>query len=83
MAMLPDDGNGRFLMSGGGYVGAVDNQFLSTVNDGYATVGTDAGHTGNSLTAGWALRNKRRIEDFAYRAVHHTAETAKALIKPY
>ena len=84
VAMLPDDWNGRFLMGGGGgYVGAVDNQFSSTVNDGYATVGTDAGHTGNPLTAGWAFGNKRRIEDFAHRAVHHTAETTKALIKAY
>ena len=81
MAMLPDDWNGRFLMGGGGgYVGAVDNQFSATVNDGYATVGADAGHTGNSLTAGWALGNKRRIEDFAHRAVHHTAEITNALI---
>ena len=35
VALLPDDWNGRFLMGGGGgYVGAVDNQFESTVHDG-------------------------------------------------
>lgn len=84
VALLPDDWNGRFLMGGGGgYVGAVENQFSSTVHDGYATVGTDAGHTGNSLTAGWALRNDRRIADFAHRAVHRTAEVTKVLIAAY
>jgi len=84
VALLPDDWNGRFLMGGGGgYVGAVDNQFGSTVHEGYANVGTDAGHSANSLTAGWALRNDARIEEFAYRAVHRTAETTKLLIAAY
>ncbi len=84
VAMLPNDWNGRFLMGGGGgFVGAVDNQFSSTVHQGYATVGTDAGHTANSLNAGWALNNERRVVDFAHRAVHRTAEVTKLLIKAY
>ncbi len=46
VALLPDDWNGRFLMGGGGgYAGSVDNQYAPTVHEGYATVGTDAGHT--------------------------------------
>src|SRR6185295_15748537 len=61
VALLPDDWSGSFLMGGaGGYVGAVQNQFESSVHEGYATVGTDAGHTAHSLLAGWALRNDRR-----------------------
>ncbi|MEO7962600.1 MAG: tannase/feruloyl esterase family alpha/beta hydrolase, partial [Gemmatimonadaceae bacterium] len=84
VARLPDDWNGQFLMGGGGgYVGAVDNQYASTVNEGYATVGTDAGHTASSTTAGWALRNDTRIIDFGYRAVHRTAEVTKLLIAAY
>ncbi|MEP6765585.1 MAG: tannase/feruloyl esterase family alpha/beta hydrolase, partial [Gemmatimonadaceae bacterium] len=84
VALLPNDWNGRFLMGGGGgYVGAVDNQFSSTVHDGYATVGTDAGHSASSLSAAWALHNDRRITDFAYRAVHRTAEVTKLLIAAY
>ena len=84
VALLPDDWNGRFLMGGGGgYVGAVDNQFASTVQDGFATVGTDAGHSASMLSAGWALRNDTRITDFAYRAVHRTAEVTKLLIAAY
>ncbi len=84
VAMLPNEWNGRFLMGGGGgFVGSVDNQFSSTVHEGYATVGTDAGHTANSLTAGWALHNDRRVVDFAHRAVHRTAEVTKLLIAAY
>src|SRR6266849_4338680 len=80
VALLPDDWNGRFLMGGGGgYVGSVQNQFESTVHEGYATVGTDAGHTAHPLMAGWALRNDRRIADYGHRAVHRTAEVTKAL----
>ncbi|MEO7362582.1 MAG: tannase/feruloyl esterase family alpha/beta hydrolase, partial [Gemmatimonadaceae bacterium] len=76
--------NARFLMGGGGgYVGAVDNQFESTVHEGYATVGTDAGHSANSLSAGWALHNDTRIADFAFNAVHRTAEVTKVLIAAY
>ena len=84
VALLPVDWNGRFLMGGGGgYVGAVDNQFAATVHEGFATVGTDAGHSANSLTAGWALKNDERVTDFAYRAVHRSAEVTKRLIAAY
>lgn len=84
VALLPDDWNGRFLMGGaGGFAGAVENQFASSVHSGYATVGTDAGHTGFALLAGWALQNERRIVDYGHRAVHRTAEVTKALIAAY
>lgn len=84
VALLPDDWNGRFLMGGGGgYAGSVENQYAATVHEGYATVATDAGHTGFALMAGWALRNDRRIVDYGYRAVHRTAEVTKALIVAY
>jgi hypothetical protein len=84
VALLPDDWNGQFLMGGaGGFVGAVQNQFEATVHDGYATVGTDAGHTAPSLSAAWALHNDTRIIDYAYRAVHRAAETTKLLIAAY
>ncbi len=68
---------------GGGYAGSVQNQFESTVPEGYATVGTDAGHTGFALLAGWALRNDRRIADYGHRAVHRTEEVIRALIVAY
>jgi feruloyl esterase len=84
VALLPDDWNGRFLMGGaGGYVGSAENQYESTVHEGYATAGTDAGHSAHALMAGWALHNDRRIADYGHRAVHRTAEVTKALIVAY
>jgi pimeloyl-ACP methyl ester carboxylesterase len=84
VALLPDDWNGRFLMGGaGGYVGVVQNQMESSVHEGYATVGTDAGHTATGFSAEWALRNDRRIADYGHRAVHRSAEVTKALITAY
>jgi feruloyl esterase len=83
-ALLPDDWNGRFLMGGaGGFVGVVENQMESSVHEGYATVGTDAGHTATGFSAEWAWHNDRRIADYGHRAVHRTAEVTKALITAY
>jgi feruloyl esterase len=84
VALLPDDWNGRFLMGGaGGFVGVVENQFESSVHEGYATVGTDAGHSAFQGSAGWALHNDRRIAEYGHRAVHRTAEVTRALIVAY
>jgi len=45
--LLPDESNGRFLMSGGGgFVGSIQNSYRDKVNEGFATAGTDAGHKG-------------------------------------
>ncbi|MEO7456861.1 MAG: tannase/feruloyl esterase family alpha/beta hydrolase, partial [Gemmatimonadaceae bacterium] len=84
VALLPNAWNGQFLMGGaGGFVGAVENQYESTVHQGYATVGTDAGHTAFSGSASWALHNDTRLTDYGHRAVHRTAETTKLLIAAY
>ena len=82
--LMPDAWNHKFLMGGGGgFVGTIDNQALSMVNAGYATVGTDTGHQGRSSTPSWALNNDERQVNFGYLAVHRTAETAKAIIRSY
>ena len=82
--LLPDAWNHKFVMGGGGgFVGSIDNQALATVNDGYATVGTDTGHQASLIDASWALNNEERKINFGYLAVHRTAETAKAIIRSY
>ena len=84
VALLPDDWNGRFLMGGaGGFAGVVQNQVEPSVHEGFATVGTDAGHTASGLTASWALRNDRAVAEYGHRAVHRSAEVTKALIAAY
>ncbi len=83
--LLPDSWNGRFVMGGGGgFVGTVQNSALGSVNHGYATVGTDAGHEWQpGYMAGWALDDLEAQVNFGHLAVHRTAEVAKALIRSY
>jgi hypothetical protein len=82
--LLPDQWNGKFFMGGGGgFVGNVQNSAEVTVNDGYATAGTDTGHQGGITDASWALNNLERQINFGYLAVHRTAETSKAIIASY
>lgn len=79
--LLPDQWNGKFFMGGGGgFVGTIQNSALTTVNAGYATVGTDTGHQGSGTDASWALNNLERQLNFGYLAIHRTAEAAKAII---
>lgn len=89
--LLPDDWNGRFLMGGGGgFVGSVQNQARTLyahgggpLQRGYATAGTDTGHTGSGIDASWALDHPERQENFGHRAVHLTAVTSRSIIADY
>jgi feruloyl esterase len=83
--LLPDAWNGRFVMGGGGgFVGTVQNSSRDSVNQGYATIGTDTGHQWpEGHMAGWALTNLEAQVNFAFLAVHRTAEVGKALIRSY
>jgi len=91
--LLPDSSswNGRFLMGGGGgYVGTVQNQAMGLFDEGgtplqrgYATVGTDTGHEGSGIEAGWALDHQTRQLNWGHRAVHVTAEAAKSIIQQH
>src|SRR5262245_44516193 len=69
--LLPDTWNQKFMMGGGGgFVGTVDNQAAASVNQGFATVGTDTGHTGTDVHASRALNNVERRVNFGNGAVH-------------
>ncbi|MDH3652451.1 MAG: tannase/feruloyl esterase family alpha/beta hydrolase, partial [Saprospiraceae bacterium] len=82
--LLPDDWNGRFLMSGGGgFVGSIQNGARARTKDGYATAGTDTGHKGPGIKADWALNHMERMVNFGHLAVHRTAVTSKAIIAKY
>src|SRR4051794_2777075 len=82
--LMPDEWNRKFVMGGGGgFVGSVQNQAQIVINAGYATAGTDTGHSGGVTDASWALNNEERRINFGYLAVHRTAETAKAIIRSY
>lgn len=82
--LLPDRWNERFFAGGGGgFVGRVANQAQASVNSGYATVGTDTGHQGAQTDASWALGHRDRLVNYAYLAIHRTAEVAKSVITAY
>jgi pimeloyl-ACP methyl ester carboxylesterase len=83
--LLPDTWNGKFFAGGqGGYAGRVENAAETSVNTGYATVGTDTGHQAPAarvIDGSWATGRSDRLENYGHRAIHRTAEVAKAIIK--
>ncbi len=82
--LLPQNWNGRFLMSGGGgFVGSIQNDLIGYVNTGYVTVGTNTGHVGNPLQADWALNNMERQVNFGRLAIHRTAVVSKSVIHAF
>lgn len=81
--LLPDESNGRFLMSGGGgFVGSIQNSYRDKVNEGFATAGTDAGHKGGE-DAKWAYNNMERQLDFGRLAIHRTAVVSKLIMQAF
>jgi hypothetical protein len=81
--LLPDESNGRFLMSGGGgFVGSIQNDFQRKVDEGFATAGTDTGHEGGD-DAKWAYNNMERQLNFGRLAIHRTAVVSKAIMQNY
>jgi feruloyl esterase len=82
---MPDAWNGRFVMGGqGGFAGVVESQAIGMMDGlrkGYATAGTDTGHTGTVAGAAWALGDMERIVNYAHLAVHRVTEVGKAAVK--
>jgi feruloyl esterase len=77
---LPASGwNGKFEAVGnGGWNGNIDQNALATaLRRGYAAASTDTGHEGS---AGPWMRNREKVIDYGYRAVHEMTATAKSLI---
>jgi hypothetical protein len=77
--------NGKFLGVGnGGFAGSIGYKSLAgNLKRGYATAATDTGHQGAGEDASWAFGHPEKIIDFGYRALHSTAENAKALIHAF
>jgi feruloyl esterase len=75
--------NGKFQMIGnGGWAGAIAYGSMAlALNEGYATASTDTGHKGG--TAEFALGHPEKVIDFAYRAVHETTLTSKAIVSAF
>jgi len=88
---LPAQWNGRFYMIGnGGHAGEnmEDPGRVSQRNEalrlGFAFAQTNTGHDANKEPGGsFVLSNPQKAIDYAYRAVHLTATTAKDITKSY
>lgn len=88
---LPTRWNGRFYMIGnGGHAGeALDapnriSQRNEGLQAGFAVAQTNTGHDSRKEQgATFVLSNPQKAIDYAYRAVHLTAATAKSIIKDY
>jgi feruloyl esterase len=77
--------NGRYEgLGNGGFAGSIDFRGLGdAVSHGYAGSSTDTGHKGSAIDAKWALGHPEKVTDFGYRAIHATAENAKAIISAF
>src|SRR4030042_1719721 len=88
---LPDRWNGRFYMIGnGGHAGESLNdlmriaQIKTALKVGVAVAQTNTGHDSRKEPgASFVLSNPQKAIDYAYRAVHLTAVTAKDITKDY
>lgn len=83
---LPLSGwNGKFQGQGnGGFAGSIGYEGMAiAVMKGYATAGTDTGHSAQAVDARWALGHPEKIADFGYRAIHEMTESAKAAIQAF
>src|SRR5215469_3707885 len=88
---LPDKWNGRFYMIGnGGLAGEpLDDpgrvaQRNAALKLGFAFAQTNTGHDARKEPSGtFVLDNPQKAIDYAYRAVHLTATTAKEMTKEY
>jgi Tannase and feruloyl esterase len=83
---MPSPGwNGKFEGIGnGGFAGSIGYSAMgAAVSHGYATASTDTGHHPAGLDASWALNHPEKVTDFGYRAIHETADKAKAILKAF
>jgi feruloyl esterase len=73
--------NGKFQGVGnGGYAGSISYPAMTTaLQRGYATASTDTGHVGDDLKFGQG--HPEKVVDWAYRAIHVTAEVSKLIVR--
>jgi feruloyl esterase len=80
---MPADWNGKFLALGnGGWAGSISFSAMATgLASGYAVASNDTGHHGGS--AAFAIGNRDKVVDFAWRAMHEMTVISKAIIETY
>ena len=65
-------------LGNGGFAGLIDyHQMGAAMQLGSVATTTDAGHTGDSTDATWALGHPEKIVDFGHRGIHEMTRVAK------
>jgi feruloyl esterase len=79
------DWNGKFIGQGiGGYAGSISYHGLAVaVRGGFASGGTDTGHTGGATDSTWALGHPEKVIDFGWRGVHVMTELSKKVVEAF
>ncbi len=79
----PERWNRKFLGTGnGGYSSQLSyGEMREALAKGFAVAGSDTGHTGGDLQ--FAVGHPAKMEDWAYRAVHVMAESARPVLRSY
>jgi hypothetical protein len=83
---LPMNGwNGKYEGVGnGGFAGDINySNMAAALSVGYATSSTDTGHKAPGTDAQWALGHPEKVIDYGHRAIHETAEKAKAILRAF
>lgn len=77
--------NGRLQGVGnGGFAGQISYEELgAAMAKGYASAGTDTGHSASGIDARWALGHPEKVADYGYRGIHEMTVTAKALVEQF
>jgi TonB family protein len=77
--------NGKYRGAGnGGFAGSVYYPSLATaLSAGYASAGTDTGHSASPVDSRWALGHPDKIVDFGWRAIHEMTVKAKSIIQAF
>ena len=77
--------NGKFRGQGnGGFAGDINYDLIGlSVFEGYASAGTDTGHSARFDHADWANGHPEKIADFGYRGIHLMTERSKQLIAAF
>jgi Tannase and feruloyl esterase len=71
-------------LGNGGFAGLLDyHQMGASMQQGAVATTTDAGHTGESTDATWALGHPEKIADFGHRGIHEMTRVAKAVSRSF
>jgi feruloyl esterase len=86
---LPSNWNERLYMFGNGgfagepFSGGRANTRNQAIRRGFVTAATNTGHDASSEPLATFASNPQKLTDYAYRAVHVTAMTAKTIARAY